>query len=237
MPERINRRSVLAAMGIGSTIVAGNALAGTGKEELPDKDEAEKAISTYDEESAIEAIEEYGKPYLRYFKEDEHDVIPTSSASLFRTGELLTIDEFHNGSPGIFVNAVNFDGEGWTPRITARYENEKYFVKIYIKPGVKEAHSVVEKKYMEDVKVLHTFSDGSVDTTTGDGVIGQEDLNGGAGDCDCCYIGDYCTGSTSYSCWGIFDEYEIYECEDGSCYTGDHTGCCGDSKYNDCEYR
>lgn len=234
MAEKLNRRSLLAALGASSTVGTGNVIARSDEQsKIDDEDAGKDILEKYDTEAAAaKAIENYGKPYLRYIEEDEHDVIDTSSVSLFTNGELLTDSEFLNGESGIFVSSVKFDNFGWTPRITARHENEDYIIKIYVKPELEEAHAAVEKKYMEDVKVLLTFANGSVDASSGDTVIAQEDLNGGAGGCDCCYIGDYCTTRASYSCPGDhnYHQHEIWECEDGSCLYGDRTGCC-DPRY------
>lgn len=236
MDENINRRSLLAALGASSTIGTGTVIAG-GSETEDEISEAavEEVLKEFDTEAAAaEAIEKYGKPYLRYFEEDEHDVIDTSSTSLFTRGELLTSEEFLNGKSGLFVRAVELANYGWTPRITARHENEDYIIKIYVKPELEEAHAGVEKKYMENVVALHTFEGGSIDASSGGEVIGQLDLNGGAGDCDCCYIGDYCTVRSGWDCTGsyTYDMYEIWECEDGSCLYGDWEGCC-DPRYEE----
>jgi hypothetical protein len=51
--------------------------------------------------------------------------------------------------------------------------------------------------------------------------------------CGWYYAEDACVVKTSYSCWGVWNEDEIYVCfNEGRCRYGDRTGCCGDPEYD-----
>lgn len=216
MSGNINRRSVLAAIGASTTVGIGSV---AGKEDSREytKADLEQARAPYNSQAkAVAALQQHSQPILDQL--EAVNLIPRASPSVFKQGAGET-----SGGSEISIDGVKFpeDSEP-TARITARFESDNYAVKVFVRPQAESAHAI----YYPNSDDPHSASVITADSASNDGFSTEDEVCCGGGGGGCAYQGVYCTNNTSLSCHGVWDEYEVYDCSDGSCYYGDHAGCC-----------
>lgn len=214
---------MIASVGTGAIIGVGT-VAGDRDDDDYTRAHFERARDRYNSEGrAIEAVQRHAQPVLDLLEASE--IIPKATPSIFRTGNgTLSEEDVQAGNTGVFVNRVmSSEDPEPTARITARYETEKYSVGVYVKPEQETSYAIIVSKSERDSATVITLDDvQDDDISTLDEVC--PDCGGGGG---CGYLTTNCTSSTSRSCHGVYDEYEIWECTNGECYWADRVGCCG----------
>lgn len=211
----MERRKLLKSIAAGTGIISGfanPAFAGE-KSKLMDKYNSIEAATT--------TIEEYGNDLLNRLV--SRGYLDDGSVSSLTINTILSPSQFRNGEDGLFVSAVELDGQ-LTGRVTARKSTGNGILELFIHPEADTNYAIIKSKN-DDVPPQVIDDDDDVETEDD-----YDDGTGGGGDC---YTEVLCTDYDVYDCYGVWTEFEWTICP-SDCYKGSQTGCCGSSDSEPC---